>query len=403
MKYVEPTFSFGMEEEYYLVDQRTRALAKDPPRRLLAELKKEIGNQFSEEYMRSQIEISTPVCHSANDARTALIELRQSIAGMAGGYGLAPIAAATHPFSLWRHQRHRDKPRYNDIAQDFQGLGRRMVICGLHVHIGIEDRELRIAIMNALRPFLPLMLALTASSPFWGGEDTGLKSYRTAINDSTPRKGIPERFANWRDFERTVELLVGAGIIDDATKIWWDVRPSVRFETLEVRIMDVCPLVDDAVCVASLLRCLCRYLCRMKANLKAQQCPQMLITENRWRAQRYGIAEGLIDPATGKVVPVKVLVEQLLAMIRDDAEYFGCVDEVEHARTIVTRGTSADRQLARYQHLIKTGVSESTALAGVVDQLIEDTAGDFAAAPDAKWAQTLRPSGVEMIAAYRAD
>ena len=394
MTYLEPTFSFGMEEEYFLVDQHTRALAKDPPRRLIVDLKQQLGKQFSEEYMRSQIEISTPVCHTATEARTALVELRNAIAEMARGHGLAPIAGATHPFSLWRHQRHRDKPRYNDIAEDFQGLGRRMAICGLHVHIGIEDPELRIAIMNALRPFLPLMLALTASSPFWGGEDTGLKSYRTAINDSTPRKGIPERFANWRDFQRTVDLLTGAGIIEDASKIWWDVRPSVRFKTLEVRIIDVCPLVDDAVCVASMLRCLCRCLCRMDTNLKAQQCPLMLINENRWRAQRYGIDEGLIDPLVGAIVPVKDLVEQLLDMIRDDAEYFGCTDEVNHARTIVTRGTSADRQLARYQSLIEHGVSRGTALAGVVDQLIEDTANDLVAMPVADWTRPALTTGV---------
>ena len=388
MTYLEPSFSFGIEEEYYLVNQTSRALAKDPPRRLLAALKKELGNHFSEEFMRSQIEISTPVCSTAEEARGSLLDLRRSIARHANRHGLAPIAAATHPFTLWRQQRHRDNPRYNDIAQDFQALGRRMLICGLHVHIGIENPEIRIEIMNELRGYLPLLLALSTSSPFWGGEMTGLKSYRTAINDSTPRKGIPERFSSWRDFERTVDVLTGAGIIEDATKIWWDVRPSVRYKTLEVRIMDVCPLVDDAICIASLLRCLSRYLFRTRGYPRTAFCPQVLINENRWRAQRYGMEQGLIEANSGQIQQIDEIIETLLDMVHEDAEFFGCVDEIEHARTIVARGTSADRQLDRYHQLMSSGTSRETALAGVVDQLIEDTVADVDGTPGANWPQS---------------
>ena len=381
MKTIEPSYSFGIEEEYYLVNQATRALASDVPRRLLVELKKELGPQFSEEYMRSQIEISTPVCHSADEARSVLIGLRQSIAEIASGYGLAPIAAATHPFSQWRHQRHRDVQRYNDIAEDFQALGRRMLICGLHVHIGIENADVRIQTMNELRAYLPMLLALTTSSPFWGGETTGLKSYRTAINDSTPRKGVPEEFADWRDFQRTVHVLQDAGIIEDATKIWWDVRPSVRYDTLEVRIMDVCPLVEDAICVAALLRCISRYLNRSRGAHGLPSMPMLLINENRWRAQRYGIERGLVDPATGTLASMADLVKTLLDRIHDDAEFFDCLDEVAHARTIVARGTSADRQLDRYRMLVEHGLSRDNALAGVVDMLIDDTVADSRSLP----------------------
>lgn len=369
----EPTFSFGIEEEYYLVDRTTRALAKDAPKRLLAALRKRLGKQFSEEYMRSQVEICTPVCHDTDTARDYLTEYRRSIAAEAENFGLAPIAAATHPFSLWRHQRHRDKPRYNEIAEDFQVLGRRMLVCGQHVHIGIEQADLRIVVMNELRQYLPVLLALSTSSPFWGGETTGLKSYRTAINDSTPRKGIPERFENWAHFQRAVDVLVGAGLIDDASKIWWDIRPSVSFPTLEVRIMDVCPLVDDAICITAILRCLCRYICRTYKTRSAMVCPMVLINENRWRAQRYGIDEGLIDIDTGAIVPVSHVVSDILQRIREDAEYFDCVTEVERARTILLRGTSADRQVALYKGLCDQGFDADGALVGVVDELIADT------------------------------
>ncbi len=367
------TYSFGIEEEYYLVHTASRALVKDPPRRLISALKTAHGKSFSEEFMRSQIEIATPVCTSADEARASLVDLRQSIARLARRHGLAPIAAATHPFTLWRHQRHRDSQRYNAIADDFQALGRRMLICGLHVHIGVERPDDRIALMNDLRPFLPLFLALSGSSPFWGGESTGLKSYRTAINDATPRKGIPEPFENWHDFERTVGTLVDAGVIEDATKIWWDVRPSVRYPTLEVRIMDVCPLIEDTIAITCLLRCLCRYLDRTRAGRRDTPVASLLVHENRWRAQRYGLSQGLVDTEHGGLVAIGDLVETILDRIAEDAEFFGCMDEVEHIRTIVARGSSADRQLARFETLMASGVTRGVALAGVVDQLIEDT------------------------------
>ena len=372
------TYSFGIEEEYYLVHTASRALVKDPPRRLMSALKSAHGKSFSEEFMRSQIEIATPVCTSADEARASLSELRQSIARLSRRHGLAPIAAATHPFTLWRHQRHRDNTRYNAIADDFQALGRRMLICGLHVHIGVERPDDRIALMNDLRPYLPLFLALSGSSPFWGGEITGLKSYRTAINDATPRKGIPEPFENWRAFEKSVAMLVNAGVIEDATKIWWDVRPSVRYPTLEVRIMDVCPLIEDTIAITSLLRCLCRYLDRTRSNRPDTPVAGVLVHENRWRAQRYGLAQGLIDTERGGLVAIADLVDALLDRTAEDAEFFGCIDEVEHVRAIMQRGSSADRQLARYDALLSAGATREVALAGVVDQLIEDTLMDVA-------------------------
>jgi glutamate---cysteine ligase / carboxylate-amine ligase len=373
MTHRDSAYTFGIEEEYYLVDKTTRALVKDPPRRLITALKTSLGDHFSEEFMRSQIEISTPVCSTAEEGRLALSDMRKTIARAARRHGLAPIAAATHPFSLWRHQQHRNSPRYNAIADDFQGLGRRMLICGFHVHIGVASRENRIALMNDLRPYLPIFLALSGSSPFWGGENTGLKSYRTAINDATPRKGIPEPLENWRHFEQTVAALTDAGIIEDATKIWWDVRPSVRFPTIEVRIMDVCPLIEDTIAITCLLRSLCRYLDRTRSRHTRADVPGVLTDENRWRAQRYGLDGGLIDTDHGGLISVADMVENVIERIEVDAQALNCVDEIEHIRTIVARGSSADRQLARYDALVANGVSREVALAGVVDQLLEDT------------------------------
>jgi carboxylate-amine ligase len=370
----QPSFTFGVEEEYFLVGRWSRALVGEPPKTLLDACKTELGGQCSAEYQRSQIEVATQICTSMADAREELTRLRNVVAAIASRYGLAPIAVATHPFAPWSMQRHTDKQRYNEIANDLKGVGRRMVINGMHVHVGIDDNELRIAIMNEMRRFLPLLLALSTSSPFWQGEDTGLKSYRTAINDATPRKGIPERFAGWSDYCTTIGTLVRSGAIEDATKLWWDLRPSARFPTLELRITDICPLIDDALCIAALFRCLCR--CLHRRNRAGQRLPNdalLLLNENRWRAQRYGLGHGFIDPRRQGVIASAALVDQLLELIREDAEYFESIAEVNHARIILARGTSADRQLALYRHQLNQGLAHSHALTAVVDQLVIET------------------------------
>ena len=369
----QPHFAFGIEEEYFLVGPWMRDLS-EPPSKLLADCKAELGEQFSTEYQRSQIEVATKICTSMSEARADLARLRNGIATIADRYGLAPIAASTHPVTPWSTQRHTDKERYKKIAHDLQGLGRRMVVGGMHVHVGIDDDDQRISVMNDLRAFLPLLLALSTSSPFWQGENTGLKSYRTAINDATPRKGIPETFGSWSDYQSTVDVLVHSGVIEDATKIWWDLRPSARFPTLELRITDVCPLIDDALCIAALFRCLCRCLSRLhRAGRGLPNCTLLLLNENRWRAQRYGMECGFLDPSRREIVSTNTLLDDLLELIREDAEYFGSNAEVDHARTILTRGTSADRQLALYRCLLDRGLAPSHALKKVVDSLIVET------------------------------
>ncbi len=374
MSIPEPSFTIGIEEEYHLVDLETRDLASTPPPALMERCKAALENRVSPEFLRSQIEIGTNVCQSLDEARTELADLRGTVARVAREYGCAPIAVSTHPFAHWAEQRHTNKERYNVLAEDMQVVVRRLLICGMHVHVGIDHDDLRIDLLSQAAYFLPHLMALSTSSPFWHGELTGLKSYRLSGFDELPRTGPPPQFSSYGEYTRTVDVLIKAGIIEDATKIWWDLRPSARFPTLEMRISDVCPLLEDTLTIAALFRCLCRMLYRLRRNNQRWRTyPTFLIRENRWRAQRYGISEGLIDLGRGEIVPYAELLEELLELIQEDAEYFGCVAEVEHARQILARGTSADRQMARYAALTEKGVDHDAAMRQVVDDLIAET------------------------------
>ena len=370
-----PSFTIGIEEEYLLVDCETRDLVVDAPDDLMDKCQEALEEgQVSPEFLRSQIEIGTRVCQSLPAAREELRHLRATVARIAAEYGLAPIAASTHPFAKWKVQHHTDKERYNILAKDLQVVARRLLICGMHVHIGLDDDDLRIDVMNQASYFLPHLLALSSSSPFWQSELTGLKSYRLSVFDELPRTGVPEQFSGYREYERTVDVLVGAGLIEDATKIWWDLRPSARFPTVEMRITDVCPLLDDTIAVAGLFACICRMLYRLRRkNQRWRYYSPFLINENRWRAQRYGVEEGMVDYGRGEIVPFGELMEELLELISEDMDYFDCRDDVSHTRSIVANGTSADRQIARYKSLIEAGSSEQDALKCVVDGLVQET------------------------------
>ncbi|HEX3410189.1 MAG TPA: carboxylate-amine ligase [Stellaceae bacterium] len=370
----EPEFTLGIEEEYFLVDRATRNVVGDPPDGMLAEFEALLAPQVSPEFLRSQIEIGTRVCASLDEARAELRRLRGGIAVVAARHGLAPVAAATHPFARWEAQKTTERVRYQSLESDLQGVGRRLAICGMHVHIGIPDDELRIDLLNQASYFLPHLLALSTSSPFWQGENTGLKSYRLAVFDEMPRTGTPERFASWSEYRRHVDILVGAGLIEDATKLWWDLRPSDRFPTLEMRITDCCTTLEDTLSIAALFRCLLRLLWRLKhENQRWRLYARMLIDENRWRAQRYGFDQGLVDFGKGAIVPYAELLEEILTLIDQDARHFGCVEEVVHAREVLARGTSADRQLAVFEEALSTGAARDKALAAVVDWLIAET------------------------------
>jgi carboxylate-amine ligase len=370
----QPSFTIGIEEEYLIVDRQTRDLVTDPPAELLADFERALGTNVSSEFLRCQVEVGSPVCRSTAEARTEMANLRRTIAECADKYGMAPIAASTHPFADWNLQRSTDKTRYNEIANVLQVVARRMLICGMHVHIGVEDEALRFDLFNQLPYFLPHLLALSTSSPFWRGDITGLHSYRLAVFNEVPRTGLPQSFASPSEYHRTLETLIKAGEIEDGTKVWWDLRPSARFPTLEMRITDVCTRLDDAIAIAALYRCMIRMLYRLRrANQRWRDYSAFLVNENRWLAQRFGTTRALIDFGKGEPVPFSSLVEELIELVAEDAAFFGCESEVAHARQIVVEGTSSARQLAVYEQSLADGASTEAALRAIVDYLVEET------------------------------
>ena len=367
-----PDFTIGIEEEYLLVDKETLKLA-EAPEGLMEDCKAELDEQVSPEFLQCQIEIGTHVCGTISQARDDLRKLRRTVANRADDYGLAPIAASCHPSAAWRDQHHTDRDRYNELRRDLGGVARRLLISGMHVHVGLADEEDRIDILNQLTYFLPHLLALSASSPFWQGEDTGLASYRLTIFDNLPRTGLPPQFTSWSAYQRTVDAIVGLGLIEDSSKIWWDLRPSARFPTIEARICDVSPRIETALTLAALIQSLTRFLWRLKSqNRRWRIYDNFLIEENRWHAMRYGITNGLIDLGQRELVPFDVLVEELIRLVREDAEALGCLAEVEGARTILETGTSADRQRKVFKDAIEAELPVEEALRAVVRHLMDE-------------------------------
>ena len=372
----EPSFTLGIEEEYLLVDLETMDLANDPPSSLLEECRNRCSRdeQVSRELLRSQIEIGTRKCSSIQSAREDLTQLRRVVVEVAEQYGLAPIAASTHPFAHWSEQKQTARQRYSNLAAQMAATARRMLICGMHVHVGIDDDELRIDLLSQMTYFLPHLLLLSTSSPFWEGENTGLKSYRLTVFDALPRTGLPEHFSSYGEYQRHLDVLVSAGLIEDATMIWWDLRPSARYPTLETRIFDMCTDVDDAVCLAAMTMCILRRLYRLRLNNQRwRRYNRMLVNENRWRAMRYGSDEGLLDLAKGEIVEFRQLLEEILQEIDEDAQFLGCEAEVAHARLILQRGTSAHQQVNVYDQAIAAGKDTDAALRDVVAFLINGT------------------------------
>jgi glutamate---cysteine ligase / carboxylate-amine ligase len=370
-------FTFGIEEEYLLVDLETRDLIAEQPPRFLAECEDVLGKQVSPEFLKCQIEIGTTVCRKPADALKQLRHMRRTIADIAANYGIAPIAAATHPFAPWNAQEPSDRARYHAIAKDLAGVGRRMVICGMHVHCGLEGNDLRIDMMNQVQYFLPHLLTLSGSSPFHEGNDTGLKCYRMAAYREVPRTGLPGRFSSWDEYRQTIDVLIKADVIQDASKIWWDIRPSDRYPTLEMRITDVCTRAEDAVAIAALYVSLLSMLARNRRNnLGWREHPLFLLNENRWRAMRYGVKGTLFDFGRGELVPFRYLLEEMLHLVAEDAEALGLTDAIEHTRRIAVEGTSADRQSAVYADARAAGASEREALQAIVDHLIVETCRD---------------------------
>jgi carboxylate-amine ligase len=370
----EPSYTIGIEEEYFIVDRETRDLVRDMPDGLLAACEEIAEGMVSPEFIRSQIEVGTPVSGSVKEVRSHLAQLRTDVSNVVSEYGLAIISASTHPFAAWGEQLHTDKARYNVLADALQGVVRRLLICGMHVHVGIEDEDARIDLMNQVLYFLPHLLALSTSSPFWHGDDTGLNSYRTAVFRTLPRTGLPDEFLDWSHYQRHARILVTSGVIEDETRLWWDIRPSARYPTLEMRSTDIATRLEDGISLAALYVSLLSMLFRLRQeNQRWRVYSRMLLQENIWRAQRYGVSESLVDFGIGRLVPFPDLVEELIALVEEDARSLDCVEEVAHAKEIVQRGTSADRQRAVYQEAISSGADDQEALVAVVDFLIEET------------------------------
>ena len=377
MVHAAPPFTIGIEEEYLLVDKETFALAHAPDN-LISACKQDLEDKVSPEFLQCQIEIGTGVCHTIGEARSDLAHLRRTVARHADSYGLAPIAASCHPFADWKDQHHTDKERYNKLRRDLAGVARRMLICGMHVHVGIPDEEMRIKLVNQLKYFLPHLHALSTSSPYWQGDDTGMNSYRLTVFDNLPRTGLPPYMKDWDQFSSTVQTLIDLDLIEDASKIWWDLRPSSKFPTIESRICDVAPRMEVTLTLAALTQCLTRMLWRKSVEGNGWRVVQnFMVAENRWRAQRYGVSEGLIDFGRKSLIPFPQAIDEILELIAEDALVLNCAAEVEAAKDILKDGTSADQQRRVHDAALKAGASRPEALKTVVASLVADFQADL--------------------------
>jgi carboxylate-amine ligase len=361
-----PSFSIGIEEEYQIIDPQTREL-KSYITQLLEAGKVTLREQVKAELHQSMVEVGTAVCHTPAEARDELVRLRRGVMELAAKNGLKIAAAGSHPFSSWIDQEITPFERYMGVKQDMQMLAEQLLIFGTHIHIGIEDPDLRIDTMNVVRYMLPHVLCLSTSSPFWMGRETGLKSYRSIIFRNFPRTGIPPHFNSYANFCRYVDTLVKTRCIPDGSKVWFDARPNQNYPTLEFRICDVCTRVDEAVCIAAIFQALVFKMWKLRRdNMTFRLYPAALIEENKWRAVRYGLDGKLIDFGKQEELPARELIHEMIEWFLEDViDEFGGKKYIEYAFTIMKEGTSADRQLATYRR--------SGSLNTVVDQLIAET------------------------------
>jgi carboxylate-amine ligase len=360
-----PKFTIGVEEEYQIVHPETRELTSyiqeffDSGRVILKD-------QIKPEFLRSQIEVGSRICNSIGEVRDEICRLRREICKLAESRGLRIAAAGTHPFTSWTTQQVTAGERYTKHEANMADIARQMLVFGMHVHVAIEDREAMIDVMNQVRYFLPHLLALSTSSPFWHGRETGLKSYRTIILGNLPRAGIPPAFGSWAEYKSFIDTLIETECIDEPTKIWWDIRPNPKYPTLEYRFPDICTRVDEVVCIAALLLGVTAKLIKLRqGNLQWRGYRRNLLAENKWRAVRYGTEGKLIDFGKRTEVPLRALVHELLEEIDDVVDELEIRREVEYANKILEEGTSADRQLAVYR--------KSRDLRAVVDHVIAET------------------------------
>lgn len=380
MGIMRPPLTLGIEEEYQIIDPKTRNLYSYISEFISQDERRPSRLHLKPEFMQSQVEVGSHICRNVKEVRAEIKRLRRAVFEMAESNGLEIAAASTHPFARWDEQSITEGVRYKELLDDMQGVARRLLIFGMHVHIGFgsdrAQKDLMIEMMNQSRYFVPHILALSTSSPFWHGRNTGLKSYRSVIFETLPRTGIPHSFSSFDEYKHYEETMAKVGSFgkgDPVAKIWWDIRPHPRFDTLEFRISDICTTVDDAVCIAATYQAVVAKLLKLRErNMSWRSYRHMHITENKWRAVRYGIDGELIDFGKQESVPFHFLMEELLELLDDVLDELGSRKEVEHIRHILQHGTSADRQLAVYR---KHGGDENReeALKAVVDHLIEET------------------------------
>lgn len=383
MPALDVPLTIGIEEEYQIIDPETREL-KSYVQQLLHEGRVR-GTEVRQEFMQSQVEVGTRICRSVGEAREEIRRLRRTMVEIADSAGLWLAAAGTHPFSHWQDQIVSESERYLEFLEAMQHVVRSLLIFGMHVHIGFGDspaqRELLITVMNQARYFVPHILALSTSSPFWMGHKTGLMSYRSIVFRSMPRTGLPMELRSWSEYERLVQTLgrVGAlpvsesGVVD-TTRIWWDMRPHPRYNTLEFRICDMATRLDEVICIAALFQAVVAKLVRLREqNVMWRIYRRDLIRENKWRAVRYGVRGKLVDLGKEQEVAFPDLIDELLDLVDDVVDDLDSREAVEHARIIARQGSSADRQIRVYDEHIARGASEQAALIAVVDHLVQET------------------------------
>ncbi|MCA9933577.1 MAG: carboxylate-amine ligase [Ardenticatenaceae bacterium] len=380
MSFTRPPLTLGIEEEYQIIDPETRNLHAYISEFISQDEQRSSKLHLKPEFMQSQVEVGSHICRNIKEVRAEIKRLRRAVFEMAEQNGLEIAAASTHPFAHWDEQSITEGVRYKELLDDMQGVARRLLIFGMHVHVGFgaerAQRDLMIEVMNQARYFIPHILALSTSSPFWHGRNTGLKSYRSVIFESLPRTGIPHSFTSYDEYKHYEETMAKVGSFgkgDPVAKIWWDIRPHPLFDTLEFRISDICTSIEDAVCVAATFQAVVAKLLKLReSNMSWRSYRHMHISENKWRAMRYGIQGELIDFGQQESVPFHFLMEELLEILDDVLDELGSRKEVEHIRHILQHGTSADRQVAVYQQHGGDDNREE-ALKAVVDHLIEET------------------------------
>ena len=373
---VELPITLGVEEELFLVDPHTRDLLVDPDEGIFETCERTSGpHKVVREFLRSQIETNTKVCGSVAELRTALRETRRMVVSAAERHGAAAMAASTHPFARWRDLAITRQERYERFAVTFQEGVRRFVIGGMHVHAGFGDADTRIRVMTALRRYLPLLHALSTSSPFNAGHDTGFKSYRLSLVGGLPRTGMPGPLWSRQEYDRLLDEYRRRKFIQDGSELWWDIRPSHSYPTVELRICDVCPRIEDTVSIAALYACLIRRLARLdrEGGLPPEPLTE-LIAEDRWIAQRYGMFAFFGDRSSGGGrVDIEDFVARIVEELADDAGALGCTAELDRAQAILREGTAADRQLDLYRLRRHEGDTTEEALRRVVDLMLDET------------------------------